>query len=83
MWLVITWRARILSSSALRTRCADFGATLASEKLGEVEGVRLSKETVHQIQVRARRPAAQATARQEDFAVRERRPYFGEPFGST
>ena len=38
--------------AALRTRYADFGATLASEKLGEVEGVRVSKETVSQIQIR-------------------------------
>ena len=38
--------------AALRTRYADFGATLASEKLGEVEGVSVSRETVRQIQIR-------------------------------
>ena len=38
--------------AALRTRYADFGATLASEKLGEIEGVSASKETVRQIQIR-------------------------------
>ena len=30
----------------------DFGATLANEKLGEVEGVSVSRETVRQIQIR-------------------------------
>jgi hypothetical protein len=35
--------------AALRTRYADFGATLASEKLREIEGVWVSKETVRQI----------------------------------
>ncbi len=38
--------------AALRTRHFDFGATLASEKLGEIEGVWVSKETVRQIQIR-------------------------------
>ena len=32
--------------AALMGRYADFGATLASEKLGEIEGVRVSKETI-------------------------------------
>ena len=52
--------------AALRMRYADFGATLASEKLGEVEGVSVSRETVRQIHP-AGALAAQATARQEDF----------------
>ena len=38
--------------AALLARYADFGATLASEKLGEIEGVRVSKETIRQIQSR-------------------------------
>ena len=36
--------------AALLARYADFGATLASET-GEIEGVRVSKETVRQIQI--------------------------------
>ena len=40
------------TEAALRRRYADFGATLASEKLGELEGVSASKETVRQIQIR-------------------------------
>src|SRR5271165_6998222 len=64
--------------ATLRTRYADFGATLASEKLGEVEGVRVSKETVRQIQIRLGLWRPKRRRAQKIFQVRERRPRFGE-----
>jgi hypothetical protein len=64
--------------AALMTRYSDFGATLASEKLREIEGVRVSKETVRQIQIRLglRRPRQRRA--KKVFQVRERLPRFGE-----
>jgi len=63
---------------ALRTRYADFGATLASEKLREIEGVWVSKETIRQIQIRLGlwRPGRRRA--KKIFQVRERRPRFRE-----
>jgi hypothetical protein len=54
------------------------GATLASEKPGEIEGASASKETVRQIQIRLGlwRPRRRRT--RKIFQVRERRPRFGE-----
>ena len=42
-------RARI--EELLRDKYPDFGATLAAEKLGEREGVEVSRETVRRIQI--------------------------------
>jgi transposase len=64
--------------AALKTRSADFGATLASEKLGAIEGVRVSKETVRQIQIRLGLWRAKRRRAKKIFQVRERRPRFGE-----
>ena len=64
--------------AALRTRYADFGATLASEKLGEIEGVSVSKETVRQIQIRLGLWRPKRRRAKKIFQVRERRPRFGE-----
>ena len=64
--------------AALRTRYADFGATLASEKLGEIEGVPVSKETVRQIQIRLGLWRPRRRRAKRIFQVRERRPRFGE-----
>jgi transposase len=64
--------------TALQTRYADFGATLASEKLSEVEGVRVSKETVRQIQIRLGLWRPKRRRVKKIFQVRERRPRFGE-----
>ena len=64
--------------AALRTRYADFGATLASEKLGEIEGVSVSKETVRQIQIRLGLWRPKRRRVKKIFQVRERRPRFGE-----
>ena len=64
--------------AALLTRYADFGATLAGEKLGEIEGVRVSKETVRQIQIRLGLWRPRRRRAKKVFQVRERRPRFGE-----
>jgi hypothetical protein len=64
--------------AALLGRYADFGATLASEKLGEIEGVRVSKETVRQIQVRLGLWRPKGRRAKKIFQVRERRARFGE-----
>lgn len=68
-------RARI--EALLRAKYPDFGATLAAEKLGEREGIAVSRETVRRIQIelglaRARRRCARV------HSPRERRPRFGE-----
>ena len=69
-------RARI--EDLLRTRYPDFGATLAAEKLGERDGIEVSRETVRRIQIalglarKRRRRAARI------HSPRERRPRFGE-----
>ncbi|MGC8469725.1 MAG: ISNCY family transposase, partial [Acetobacteraceae bacterium] len=62
----------------LRESYADFGPTLAAEKLKEREGIRVSRETIRQIQVRLGlwRPKKRRQARV--FRLRERRPRFGE-----
>ena len=64
--------------AALETRYADFGATLASEKLGEIEGVAVSKETVRQIQIRLGLWRPKRRRARKIFQVRERRSRFGE-----
>jgi transposase len=64
--------------AALLARYADFGATLASEKLGEIEGVLVSKETVRQIQIRLGLWRPRRRRAKKIFQVRERRPRFGE-----
>jgi len=64
--------------ATLRTRYADFGATLASEKLREIEGVWVSRETVRQIQIRLGLWRPKRRRAKKIFQVRERRPRFGE-----
>ena len=69
-------RARI--EELLQSRYPDFGATLAAEKLGELHGLEVSRETVRRIQIdlglaRARRRRAARV-----HGPRERRPRFGE-----
>jgi hypothetical protein len=64
--------------AALRTRYADFGATLASEKLREIEGVSVSKETVRQLQIRLGLWRPKRRRARKILQIRERRPRFGE-----
>ena len=55
----------------------DFGPTLAAEKLLELDGIMVSRETVRQLQTRLRL-RAEAAGRDRVFQTRERRPRFGE-----
>jgi transposase len=64
--------------AALRDRYADFGATLATEKLAEHEGITVSKETVRQMQVRLGLHVPRERRKKRVFQLRERRPRFGE-----
>ena len=64
--------------AALRERYADFGATLAAEKLKEHEGIKVSVETVRQIQVRLGLWRPKRRREKRVFQIRERRPRFGE-----
>src|SRR5271166_2820658 len=57
-------------------KAAAFGATPASEKLGEVEGVSVSRETVRQIQIRLGLWRPKRRRAKKIFQVRERRPRF-------
>ena len=63
---------------ALRERYADFGATFASEKLAEHEGITVSAETVRQIQVRLGLWRPKRRREKRVFQIRERRSRFGE-----
>lgn len=62
----------------LRGRYAGFGATLAAEKLLEIEQIAVSRETVRQMQIGFGlwRPKVKRAGRV--FQTRERRPRFGE-----
>ena len=69
-------RARI--AELLEAKYVDFGPTLAAEKLLELEGIAVSRETVRRMQIglglwRAKRRRARRV-----FQLRERRPRFGE-----
>ena len=68
----------VLIEAALRDRYADFGATLAAEKLLEHEGIAVSKETVRQIQIRLGLWRPKRRRDKRVFQIRERRPRFGE-----
>ncbi len=63
---------------ALRERYADFGPTVAAEKLGQHEGLRVSAETVRQAQTRLGLWQPRQRRAKRVFQVRERRARFGE-----
>lgn len=64
--------------AALRDRYADFGATLAAEKLAEHEGLAVSAETVRQMQIRLGLWQPKRRRRKRVFQIRERRARLGE-----
>ena len=64
--------------AALRDRYADFGATLAAEKLSQHEGITVSKETVRRTQIRLGLWRPKTRRGKRVFQIRERRPRFGE-----
>jgi transposase len=63
---------------ALKERYADFGPTFAAEKLSEHEGIKVSAETVRQIQKRLGLWQPKSRRVKRVFQVRERRARFGE-----
>jgi transposase len=62
----------------LRDKYPDFGATLAAEKLLELEGIEVSVETVRRIQIELELWTPKARRVGRVFQARERRPRFGE-----
>jgi hypothetical protein len=74
------WRGLWWGGSRRRCaiRYADFGATLATEKLAEHEGIAVSAETVRQLQIRLGLWQPKRRRRQHVFQIRERRTRFGE-----
>jgi transposase len=65
-------------SALIRAHYRDFGPTLAAEYLQERHGIALSKETVRQIMITAKLWRPQRGAQAHIYALRERRPRFGE-----
>jgi hypothetical protein len=63
---------------ALRDRYPDFGPTFAAEKLLQHEKIKVSAETVRQIQIRLGLWRPKARKAKRVFQVRERRSRFGE-----
>jgi transposase len=62
----------------LTGRYSGFGATLASEKLVELDGITVSTETVRQMQISLGEWKPKARRAKRVFQLRERRPRFGE-----
>jgi transposase len=69
---------RVRIATLLRERYADFGPTLAAEKLLEREGIRVSRETIRQLQVRLGLWKPKGRRARRVFQLRDRRPRFGE-----
>jgi transposase len=62
----------------LKEKYADFGATLATEKLLELDGIKVSVEMVRRIQIGLRLWRPKTRRARRVFQLRERRPRFGE-----
>ena len=62
----------------LQEQYTDFGPTLAAEKLFECNGLKVSRETVRQVQMRLKLHKAKIRRAARVFQSRERRPRFGE-----
>lgn len=69
-------RSRILA--LLAEKYADFGPTLAAEKLLELDGITVSRETIRQLQIGARLWKPKRRRARRVFQTRERRPRLGE-----
>jgi transposase len=62
----------------LRDKYPDFGPTLAAEKLLEREGIKISRETLRQMQVALGLWKPKSRRVRRVFQLRDRRPRFGE-----
>jgi transposase len=69
---------RVQALEFVRSRYADFGPTLAHEKLTEVHGLRLSVESVRQLMIGAGLWQPKRRRQAKAFQLRERRPRLGE-----
>jgi len=69
-------RKKILGK--IRKNYPDFGPTLASEKLWERDGIKVSKETVRQLMIQAGLHQAKIQPEEENHPMRERRKHRGE-----
>jgi transposase len=69
-------RSRIMR--LLKQKYEDFGPTLAAEKLLELDGITVSRETIRQLQIGARLWKPKRRRVRRVFQTRERRPRFGE-----
>jgi transposase len=69
---------RALIGCLLREKYADFGATLAAEKLLELDGIKVSAEMVRRIQIGLGLWRPKTRRAKRVFQLRERRPRFGE-----
>ena len=69
-------RSRI--AGLLRDKYRDFGATLAAEKLGELEGIAVSREFVRRLQIAVGLARPKRRRARRVHQPRERRPRFGE-----
>jgi transposase len=70
--------ARLRIERLLRETYADFGPTLAAEKLAERDGIVVSRETVRRIQTRLKLHRPKKRGEKRVFQIRDRRPRFGE-----
>ncbi len=62
----------------LTDKYPDFGATLASEKLFELDGIAVSRESVRRLQIELKLWKPKRRRARRVFQLRERRPRFGE-----
>lgn len=69
-------RAQIVE--LLHGKYADFGPTLAAEKLGELDGIEISRESVRRLQMASGLWKPKRRKARRVFRLRERRPRFGE-----
>jgi transposase len=69
-------RAKI--EKLLREKYPDFGATLAAEKLAELDKITVSHETVRQMQIKLKLWKPRLHKKKNIHQPRERRPRFGE-----
>jgi hypothetical protein len=74
--MAATLRSRILM--LLAKKYEDFGPTLAAEKLLELDGITVSRETIRQLQIGAKLWKPKRRRVRRVFQTRERRPRFGE-----
>ena len=69
---------RLRIEGLLREKYSDFGPTLAAEKLFELDGIAVSRETVRRLQIELGLARAKRRRAKRVHPPRERRPRFGE-----